>query len=156
MSRNTIDTSNLKVGQDQSHDILSTGKLDRNEFFDEFETVDTPDWKDKAKAAAFYEEEVEIVISETDNPNAEHLIQLGVNGVNQFLVRGMPTIIKRKFVEGLCRARPGNVTTNEFIDPNGNRSTRVNTTFGLKYPFRVLRDSNPNGHAWLERVLREA
>lgn len=151
-----IDAQELDLARDQEFIIPSIGKLDRTEFKDEFESVDTPNWKDLAKMEAFYEDEVEVVISDTDAPNAEQLIKLGVNGINQFLIRGVPQIIKRKFVEVLCHAQPENLSTPEFIDANGNRATKVIKTKGLKYPFRVLRDSNPDGRRWLESIMRTA
>lgn len=150
------DTDELDLGMTQEFIIPSVGKLDRTEFRDEFESVDTPNWKELAKMEAFYEDEVEIVISDTDAPNAENIIQLSVNGVNQFLIRGIPQIVKRKFVEVLCHAQPENLSTPEFIDPNGNRATKVVKTRGLKYPFRVLRDSSPDGRRWLESILKTA
>ena len=150
------DTDELDLGMTQEFVIPSVGKLDRTEFRDEFESVDTPNWKELAKTTAFYEDEVEVVISDTDAPNAEQIIQLSVNGTNQFLIRGVPQIIKRKFVEVLAHAQPENLSTPEFIDPNGNRATKVVKTRGLKYPFRVLRDSSPDGRRWLESILKTA
>jgi hypothetical protein len=154
--KTVADTDDLDLGMTQEFVIPSVGKLDRTAFLDEFESVDTPNWKELAKMEAFYDDEVEIVISETDAPNAENIIQLGVNGVNQFLIRGIPQIVKRKFVEVLCHAQPENLSTPEYIDPNGNRATKVVKTKGLKYPFRVLRDSSPDGRRWLESILRTA
>ena len=150
------DTDELDLGMTQEFVIPSIGKLDRTEFRDEFESVDTPNWKELAKMESFYDDEVEIVISDTDAPNAEQIIQLSVNGTNQFLIRGVPQIIKRKFVEVLAHAQPENLSTPEFIDPNGNRATKVVKTRGLKYPFRVLRDSSPDGRRWLESILKTA
>lgn len=148
------DTNEHEVGQKQAFVLPTTGKLDRNDFHDEFATVDTPNWENKAKMLAFMEETVEIIISDSDRDNAEQVIQLNVNGINQFLFRGIPCRIKRKFVEVLARARPEAISTPEFIDVTGNRATKILKTMGLKYPFRVLTDSQ-DGHRWVESLLRE-
>lgn len=150
-----IDTNNLQVGQDQEHAIPATGPIDRNEFRDQFDTVDTPDWKEKAKALAFNEEPVKIVVTEDGRPNAEQTIQLLCNGLSQMIIRGAPIIVKRKFVEILARAKSENISTPQYTDANGNSATKIVKQAGLKYPFRVLEDRNPNGSVWLERVLRE-
>lgn len=155
MAQRPID-SGAYSAKTKTHDIPATGKLDRETFLDEFEIIDgSRGIKELAATEAFYEEEVEVVVSESDNPNLEQLIQVGVNGTNQFFIRGVPVIVKRKFLEGLCRARPESITTQEYLDANGNRSTRVIKTPGLKFPFRVLRDSNPRGREWLEKLLQE-
>lgn len=132
----------------------ATGSLDRENFRDEFEIQDTPVSDDRLKNLAFNEEPVQVVISEDGNPNAEQVISLSVNGVRQFLRRGESTWIKRKFVETLARARPGAITTPEYIDASGARATKIVTTYGLSYPFRVLNDANPDGARWLESILK--
>jgi hypothetical protein len=154
--RKELDTNELQVGQTQSFDVPTTGSIDRDDFHDQFETVDTPNWKEQAKTLAFMEEIVAVRVHESENPNAEQLIQTSVNGINQFFIRGEVQKVKRMFVEVLARARPENVTTPEYVDAKGNRATRIVKTHGLKYPFSVISDRNPDGHAWLEGILREA
>ena len=155
MAQRPIDSATYSA-KTKTHDMPATGSVAHDDFLDQFEVMDgSKSINDMAATEAFYEEEVEVVISESDNPLAEQLIQFGVNGVNQYFIRGVPVVVKRKFVEGLCRARPETISTHEFTDMNGNRSTRVIKTPGLKYPFRVLRDSNPRGREWLETLLQE-
>lgn len=156
MQKTQLDTNEMQVGQNQAFDIPNTGHIDRENFRDEFETVDTPTWKDTAKLAAFMEQEVLIVISDTELPNAEQVIQLAVQGKNQFVFRSKPTWVKRKYLEVLARARPEAISTQEFTDASGNRATRIHKTSGQKYPFRILEDKNPDGYRWLECILKEA
>lgn len=155
MQKTKLDTNEVQVGQNQAFDIPNTGHIDRENFRDEFATVDTPTWKDTAKLAAFMEEPVLVVISDTEAQNAEQVIQLAVQGKNQFIFRGTPIWVKRKYLEVLARARPESITTQEFTDASGNRATRILKTMGLKYPFRVLEDKNPDGSRWLETILKE-
>jgi hypothetical protein len=154
--RKEIDTNELQVGQQQSFDVPTTGSIDHDDFRDQFESVDTPNWKEQAKILSFMEEPVTVRVHETENPNADQLIQTSVNGVNQFFIRGEVQTVKRMFIEVLARARPENISTPEYVDGKGNRATRIVKTFGLKYPFSVIADRNPDGHAWLEGILREA
>lgn len=149
------DTTNLPQGQDQSFDVPANGAIDRSEFADQFEVLGNVPHKSALDAEAFYEEAVEVEILPTENPHAEQVIQLQCNGVNQFLLRGVPVMVKRKFVEILARAKTENIATPEFIDGNGNRSTRITKSQGLRYPFRVMRDANPKGREWLETVMRQ-
>lgn len=152
----TTDTNEMQVGQEQSFDMPATGHIERSEFLDKFELVDTPVSSEKIKNLAFNEEMVEIVISEDGNRNAEQVIHVSNNGTNQFFFRNKAIWVRRKFVEILARARPESLSTPEYTDPMGNRATRIVKTHGLAYPFRVLNDKNPDGQRWLESILREA
>lgn len=150
----TSDTREMKVGQEQTHDMSATGKIDRADFIDEFEEVDTPNWE-VIKQEAFMNEYVEVMISEEQNPNAEQFIETSVNGVNQFFIRGEVQRVKRYFLEVLARANPYHISTKEFIDANGNKGTRIIKTPGKKYPFQVFNDS-PDGVRWLQSIMMEA
>lgn len=150
---NPSDTRDMKVGQRQEHDVPASGKLDRSQFQDEFTTVDSPRWEEKAKTLSAFEEMVEVMVAEDSHPNAEQIVHLSVNGRNQFLFRGKPTWIKRKFLHVLAAARPESLSTPEYTDANGNRATKIIKTPGLKYPFQVLTDMNPDGRRLLESAL---
>ena len=149
------DTTELDIGQDQSHILAASGAVSHDDFIDEFDVVDTPDFKTIAERTAFFNEIVHVKILDDARPNAEQTIQTSVNGVNQFFIRGQVTKVKRMFLEVLARARPYNLSTPEYVDSTGNKATKINKTFGLSYPFQVLRDPNPDGPAWLERTLLE-
>lgn len=149
------DTRDHKVGQDQSFAMPAMGSIDPEDFRDNFEVIDSRVTSDQLKAEAFFEEPIDVVISTTDNPTAEAIITLQCNGINQFLLRGVKHTVKRKFVEILARAKAETISTPEYTDAAGNRATKINKTQGLKYPFTVMYDPNPEGPAWLQRVLRE-
>lgn len=153
--RSNFDSNNAQVGQAQSFVIPPVGELNHADFHDSYEAVDTPSWEEEAKLMRFMEEPVEIVISEDNSPNAEQVINLCVNGVNQFIFRGKNQVIKRKFVEVLARSRPETLATTEYTDANGNKATKVIKNHTLRYPFRVINDRNPDGQRWVESILRE-
>lgn len=154
--RGPIDTNDLIQGQNQSIDMPSDRPIERSEFMDQFEIVDTPMPKDTLAAHAFFEELVEIEIPATGAIGEDHIVRLSCNNVNQYIYRDVPIMIRRKFIEILARAKSENISTPEYQDANGNRATRVKKTQGLQFPFRVLNDPNPLGASWLKNVLSQA
>lgn len=104
---------------------------------------------------AFMEEKMEIMVHESTDANAEPIVQVGVNGINQFFPRGEPVQCKRKFVEVLARARETSIST-QTITTDRDVINRINRHTALRYPFSVIRDENPKGAAWLKSVLASA
>lgn len=155
MARPRSNTEEMQVGQAQSFDIPLTGSINPEDFKDNFEIVDGPQYDDQAKLLKFMEEPVKVMINDNGMPNAAQTIQLSVQGVNQFLIRGVPICIKRKFVEILARAKTEILQTPEYLDASGNRATRLTKSHVLLHPFSILEDRNPNGSKWLENILKE-
>lgn len=155
MPRGVRSTDNMQVGQNQSHIMPAFGPVDVENFADQFQVVDGPEWPQKADALAFMEEPVMVRLATTTDPNAERFPHVGVNGVNQFFERGKPQVVKRKFVEALARSKPVTVKTLDAKDFDGNDTKVIEKTTGIRYPFEVLRDDNPRGPAWLSKVLAE-
>lgn len=119
------------------------------------EIVDGPKAMKKADELAFMDEMVEIVISESDNPNAENPVPVSINGRGGFIFRGQPTIVRRCYVERLARCKTDNFKQNlNETDPE--KFNILKLMRGLKYPFTVTVDRNPKGRDWLIKVLREA
>ena len=155
MAIKKTDTNDLEIGQNQTKDLPASGHLNRAELKDQIETIDTPEDSHRTKNLLFAEEMVEVTIIDNGSADAEQLIKVGCNGINQFLIRGLPTMIRRKYLEVLARAKLGNVTTIKYIDMQGNDSTRINVTHSLRHPFTVTKDT-AKGTQWLRSVLAEA
>jgi len=151
-----FDSNEVKIGQDQLHEVPATGSIDPEDFRDQFEIVDGPKLADKAAALAFMEEKVVVRIHPTSERSREKIPCLSVNGVNQYIVRGRPQVIRRKFLEVLARAKEDNVETPFSRDNNGYDTYNIYKTQSLKYPFELIEDRNPNGRAWLDKILSEA
>lgn len=117
--------------------------------------VDSPDFQKFAGNIDFMNEPVLICITPTADKGAEQVIDVYNDGIPQRFVRGHWTVAKRKFVEVLARSKPFGVTTPEITDGNGNRTTRIDVTHGLRYPFE-MKDRNPRGQSWLQNILQEA
>lgn len=113
----------------------------------------------RAEMLKFMEEPIEIEIYESPDENAERFVFCSVNGEGAgppkfggYLPRGVPVTVKRKHVEVLVRAKRVSVRTDEVRGHDGARSTALRRKSGQAYPFRVLRDDNPRGAAWLKHV----
>jgi hypothetical protein len=102
------------------------------------------------------EEPVTVVVHESTDKYAEDPVRVGNNGVNQAFVRGEPVTVKRKFVYALAKARPIGYSQEVRTDASsGDVVERLMPKRALKYPFSIVEDRNPNGTAWLKKVLVE-
>lgn len=117
--------------------------------------IETADFKSFAEELAFMNEQVLIRIEESTDKNAEKIVFVSNDGIPQRFVRGEWVIAKRKYAEVLARSKPFSVATPEINDGNGDRTTSIRTNVAQMYPF-TMRDKNPRGEAWLNRVKQEA
>lgn len=141
--------------QDRPRDMPSTGpaRLDAAEI----ETAqDGPGFKDRADLLAFLDEECEVIVAKTNDPNADPCPGFWVNGRSQYFPRGVRVKCRRLFVEKLARTATTTYQQEEYLDGKGNRAMRNIPTTSLAFPFTVVHDPNPRGHAWLENILGES
>ena len=75
--------------------------------------------------------------------------------MNQPLIRGVPTTVKRKYVEILARMKETKYTQ-VTRNPSAPDQIDMVARHGLSYPFDLVEDKNPRGRAWLQNVLAEA
>jgi hypothetical protein len=112
------------------------------------------DFRTLASDEAFMHEMVEVMVhSSTDENQAPNVI-VNCNGTNQVIMRGVPTTIRRKYLEILARMKEtkySQVTRNPAAPDQIDMIAR----HGLAYPFELIHDSNPRGRAWLQNVLAE-
>ena len=112
------------------------------------------DFKKLAAEESVMNEPMTILIhSTTDENQAPHVV-VNCNGVNQPIVRGVPTEIKRKYVEILARMRETKYTQ---VTPNPSAPdvTEMQARHALAYPFDLVEVKNPKGRSWLDNVLAE-
>lgn len=152
-SKKSFEPMEQKVGQDKPRDLPTTG--DAHLDAPVIEPVQGPDWKQKAAALAFLEEHVTIMLHDTTDKNAERIVQFAVNGRNQYIMRNVPTTVRRKYVECIARAKMTTYSQEHYKDANGNDAIRNVPHTALRYPFSVIEDRNPQGGAWLQAVLAE-
>ena len=113
------------------------------------------DLRELASSEMFMNEMVTVMVhSSTDENQAPHVI-LNCNGTNQPIMRGVPTTVRRKYVEILAHMKEtkySQVTRNPAAPDQIDMVAR----HGLAYPFELMEDANPRGRAWLTNVLAEA
>ena len=119
------------------------------------DVVDKPMPQEAFAMEAFMNEPVTILVNPSQNPEDPKLVQVGVNGIIQFIPRGEPFTVKRKYVEVLARAK--RTDFHQTLDERlGERMNHLQAMHSLRYPFSVIEDRNRHGGAWLIAVLAEA
>lgn len=150
------DTTNMDVGQKTHIDMPAEGVIDRSAMREEgIEVVPAMAIDDYAAELAFMEEPVEVEVHESNDPNAEPIVDLYCNGIPQRIVRGQPITIKRKYVQILAGARQVSISTDTRVQGE-DVINRVSKRSALRYPFSVVRDDNRKGRDWLRTVLQAA
>lgn len=152
-ARREVHSEDEQVGQDREFDIPSDGSVEVPE--SEVEAVEGPSAGDAADLEAFMNERMTIIINDTHDPNAKMIPEVYVNGVVQRFKRNEEITVKRMFVEALVRAKQTAYQTREITRGDGVRDIRMSSNTGLRYPFSVMHDPNPNGPAWLRKILAE-
>ena len=147
-----IHTPDMEVGQ-QSNIIITSDEL-LGQLRNKVAPVDPKIHKNYLADLAFMEEEIEIMVHEDVNPNAENPVIAGNNGRTVIFPRGVPVRCKRKFVDSLI-VKHTNVTTNETVTHNNEKSFAVKQVSAMKYPFTIIQDKNKKGAEWLRTRMAE-
>jgi hypothetical protein len=129
---------------DQNNEILisETGIAD----------VNSPQFKAKAAALAYYNEKVTVYIQTVNDEQADTVFDIGVNGEIWKFRRGDTRTVPRYVVEGLATAKPVGFKSVEFKDSHGKTNYREQATTGLRYPFNLVNASQKD-QQWLNSVL---
>ena len=101
----------------------------------------------------FMDEIVIVKLHKTTDKNASSHVILSCNGMTQPVFRGVPTPLKRKYVEILARMVES--TYEQHTHPVEMERYEMQETTALAYPFEVIRDDNPIGREWLDHILAE-
>ena len=133
-------------------------KIQGIEISDDAPTIDLvselKDFAALASSEVFMTEHVTIMVHSTTDENQPPQVIVNCNGMNQPIIRGYPTTIKRKYVEILARMKEtkySQVTRNPAAPDQIDMVAR----HGLSYPFDLVEDKNPRGRAWLTNVMAE-
>lgn len=133
-------------------------KIQGIEISDDAPTIDLvselKDFAALASSEVFMNEHVTIMVHSTTDENQPPQVIVNCNGMNQPIIRGYPTTIKRKYVEILARMKEtkyNQVTRN----PAAPDQIEMVARHGLSYPFDLVEDKNPRGRAWLNNVMAE-
>jgi len=109
---------------------------------------------EKVKDLAFNEEFLMVEIHETSDKDADKIFEIEVNGEKEFFRRGETKRVRRKFVEGLARAKPINYGSEEYLGTDGLKHVRYPSSKGLRYPFALV-NAKPIDTAWLQSILAQ-
>jgi hypothetical protein len=149
-----LDATDLPIGQDGVVTMSSVGAAVLEQ--PEIQVVDGPKALELASELAFMEEPVAVTVHQHNGQNPEPVVPIWVNGRCQVFPRGQSITVKRKFVEGLARAKPTTYRNEEYVNQEGDKAFRYPTATGLRYPFQIDRDDNPRGADWIRKILAEA
>jgi len=121
----------------------------------EIETVaQSKDFGKLVSDEAFMNELVTVMVHTTTDENQPNHCVVSCNGMNQPIMRGFPTTVKRKYVEILARMKETKYTQ-VTRNPSAPDQIDMVARHGLCYPFDLVEDANPRGRAWLQNVLAE-
>jgi hypothetical protein len=102
----------------------------------------------------FNEDVLEVMLHESTDSNAENPVFTACNGVTQYFYRGQVQQVRRKFVAILAACKEHAISTPEYTQPDGARSTKIVRRSSLKYPFSVISDpAGKRGAEWLKSLL---
>lgn len=111
----------------------------------------------KLQEAKFMEEKVVIEIEGDDDPHAPVFIYSGHNGVTQYVERGKPQAIKRKYLYSMLMAKTVKFASAFGKDGSGNEFNRLSPSARTTHRVRLIRDDSPNGGMkWFQSVNASA
>lgn len=111
----------------------------------------------KAKTEKFMNERVVIEIEPGTEANDPVYVELGHNGINQFVKRGEPQSVKRKFLYSALMAKRVSINVAYGKDPAGNEFNRATLSAKNTYTARLVSDPNPEGGSkWVQKVMAES
>lgn len=107
----------------------------------------------KVREEKFMNEKVEIQIEMDDSPDAPVFVMLGHNGISQWVKRGEPQVVKRKFLYSAFAAKTLRYACSFGKENSGKEFNRMSASVNTAYRVQLLRDDNPQGGMkWLRSV----
>jgi hypothetical protein len=156
MSGETM-TSDKELYQGEDRILKSSGDamsaLDQIGFA---RVTDQPYDEEKMAMLAFMNEDVEIRIATSTDPNAEQVFELTINGRTELFRRGEKKVVKRHFVDLMMRQKETRYKWEHIVDSEGEKHIRYIPYTALKYDFSITRDLHPMSADWQNAVMKEA
>ena len=138
VKKNMIGPDDMKDEPQTNISISTTGKAEAERTI---EVIDPMKFKTKAQDEAFMNEMVEIQIEADDDPNAPLFVHSGHQGVVQYIKRGEPQTIKRKFLYSLLAAKQAKLVCSFGKDMNGQEFNRLSGPSRATHRVVVLNDT---------------
>jgi hypothetical protein len=153
-TRHDVETSEQPIGQTHPRLMRSTGPARKSLEPTLIEPVDRPLDPEKLANLAFMEEEVTVLIHQSENPTAVQFPEVWNGSRKEIFQRGIAKTVKRKFVEVLSRMKITKYHQEKVTDKDGVEGFKYVPYSALVYPFVVENDSE-KGRAWLKSNLAE-
>jgi hypothetical protein len=119
-------------------------------------SVHSPEFKVKADQMKFDNEKIQIMVMSSMSQYPDHVFSVGVNGITLAILRGKKQWVPRTYVETILRAKTSTYGNIEVTDPNtSERQIKWPETRSFRYPLQIIKDNNPAGAHWLERVIND-
>jgi hypothetical protein len=154
-----IESQDFQTGADETVNFRQAGDEHDAELVVERPRIvdpENPAFSEKVANEAFMHEMVTVIVNPDNDPRADPVVEIGVNGHTELFPRGVKRTVKRMFVEGLARAKPVKFRNVSRVNPETGVEEVVNpTTTGQRYPFTVVEDRNRLGASWLQSVLAQ-
>ena len=148
MGQKRTEVHNDKLGKDR---IMEQGEIGASP---PIEKVSENDFIKKAELESFMNDILTIVVHPSQEEGALDFAPPQVNGVNQPILRGRNSQVKRKYVEALARCRTTKYVQ-QVIDPSRPENIQMKEMTTLTYPFAVLDDPSPIGRKWLDAITSQ-
>lgn len=144
----------FNLGNTDAPPEVNTGE----ELADTMEIVQPHEMADKVAMERFMNEKVVVEVeSDPEDENAPVFIYLGHNGINQYVKRGEPQTIKRKFLYAALVAKRVKMACAFGKDGAGNEFNRLSPSASMTYRIHLVSDNNPQGGMkWVQSVMRAA
>lgn len=154
-TKGVVRTDDLQVGYDlgRAPEELREAGVE----IEDIEIVPAHQMRTKAQDAKFMEEKVLVEIEADDDPNAPVFVYSGHNGVMQYIERGKPQAIRRKYLYSLLMAKQVKMACAFGKDANGNEFNRLTPNGKTTHRVVLIRDDNPlGGMKWFQSVTSNA
>ncbi|MES2942922.1 MAG: hypothetical protein V4772_08640 [Pseudomonadota bacterium] len=125
---------------------------------DDIETVSAKDLPRVLETEKFMNEMVLIEIDQdAEDANAPVFVYIGHNGITQYIKRGEPQAVKRKFLYSALAAKRVRIACAFGKDGSGNEFNRTTPNASTTYRVHLVQDNNPQGGMkWAQSVMRAA
>lgn len=157
IDKGRLDTGNATIGVERT---IQQGSSISDPIIQPPPEVALPDEyppMDQMEFEKFMNEELRVHIHEPSTEGEPMVIPLEVGAVPVHVKRGVPQMLKRKYVEVLARCRSSFVRHWFTVAGHNVKNFQKNSSKSLMYPFVVEVDpSGAKGRAWLAKILAEA
>lgn len=151
-SKSVISTDDIQAAQHAAPEIRD-GAIT----LDDIEVVPAHSMNSQADEAKFMEEKLIVEVEADDDPNAPVFVYFGHNGVVQYIKRGEPQVVKRKFLYSAIAAKQVKFACAFGKDNSGSEFNRMSPSVKTTHRIRLIEDRNPQGGMkWFQKVAQEA